>query len=102
MSGRHDIMLRATADGYQPVCDAGRKQHAKLPPGCVVGARIARSRSLPQLRMYWKVLALVVEATGKWRTPEELHLAVKFALGYVTPVLLQTGRRIIVPESTSF
>lgn len=102
MSNRHDIILRVTAEGYAVADDAGHKQHSKLPVGSLVGARIARSRSLPQQRMYWAVLATVVDATGQWRTPEELHLAIKFALGYVNPVLLTSGRRIIVPESTSF
>ena len=102
MISRHDIVLRVTETGYQPACGAGSKQHAKLPVGSLVGARIARSRSLPQQRMYWKVLAAVIDATGRWRTPEELHLAIKFALGYVNPVLLTSGRRVLVPESTSF
>ena len=99
---RHQIALRVTEHGYEPCDEAGRKQHAKLKVGSLVGARVARSRSVVQNALYWRVLQAVVDSTGQWRTPEELHLALKVACGYVDVVRLTNGRMIKVPGSTSF
>lgn len=102
MAGRHDIALRVTERGYEPVSDEGWKQHRRLKPGSLVGARIARSRSIQQHRRYWKVLECAVNATDWWATPELLHIALKEAAGHFTIVRLMNGRMIKVPGSTSF
>jgi len=95
--------LRVTAAGYEPVDEDGATQHAKLKPGSIVGAQIARSRSLPQHRRYWSVLASVVtHCPGNWRTPEALHEALKVATGHVEICRLVDGRLIKIPESTAF
>lgn len=99
---RHQTALRVVDTGYEPADDFGRAQHAKLKAGSLVGARIARSRSVVQNALYWRVLQTVVDATGKWRTAEELHLALKVATGHVDLVRLTNGRMIKVPGSTSF
>lgn len=102
-SQRNRMMLRVTETGYVPDCDASRKQHAKLKPGTLVGAEIARSRSLPQHKRYWKALTAVVAlCPGKWRTPEALHEALKVATGHIEIVQLVDGRLIKIPESTAF
>jgi len=102
MHGRHEVILRVTPEGYKAGDDAAAKQHAKLKVGSLVGARIARSRSIQHQKMYWSVLSAAVRATDWWETPELLHIALKQATGYVTPVRLMNGRLILVPGSTSF
>lgn len=102
MAGRHDIPLRVTAAGYEPASDEGWAQHKKLKPEMLVGARIARSRSIQQHRRYWKVLECAVAATDWWDTPELLHIALKEATGHFTIVRLLNGRMIKVPGSTAF
>jgi hypothetical protein len=102
MHSRHEIMLRVTDDGYQVVCDAAKKQHAKLKTGALVSGRIARSRSIHHHRLYWKVLECAVNATDWWDTPELLHIALKEATGHFTIVRLMNGRMVKVPGSTSF
>lgn len=64
--------------------------------------RLWRERSHEQNALYWRCLERVVEATGKWRTPEELHLALKVATGYVDKVRLVDGRLVLVPGSIAF
>lgn len=102
MAGRHDIPLRVTERGYEPASNDGWAQHKKLRPGTLVGARIARSRSIQHHRLYWKVLECAVAATDCWETPELLHIALKEATGHFTIVRLMNGRMIKVPGSTSF
>lgn len=75
---------------------------SKIPQGSTVTVRVIRSRSARQNAMYWRVLERVVEATERWRTPEELHVVIKIALGLVDIVHLIDGRRVLVPQSTSF
>lgn len=99
---RHTVALRVTETGYAPEDDAARVQHAKFKPGIIVSGEIARSRSLPQHRMYWSVLTKVVASTGKYPTPEKLHLALKVHLGFVEKVQLINGKMVLLTNSTAF
>lgn len=99
---RHVTPLRVTAEGYVPDDAEGRAYHAKLKPGQIVGAEIARSRSLPQHKLYWSVLTKVVETTGDYPTPEKLHLALKVHLGFVEKVRLINGKMVLLDSSTAF
>jgi hypothetical protein len=61
-----------------------------------------RKRSATQNALYWSVLGQVVAATDRWRTPEELHMALKVACGHVDIIRLVDGRRVMVPSSIGF
>ena len=108
MARRHTISLRVTETGYIPDDDAARAQHKKFKVGTVVGAEIARSRSLQQHRLYWEILTKAIyhqreRPDGReWRTPEALHEALKVATGRTELLRLVDGRLVKVPQSTSF
>lgn len=85
-----------------PADDRAAKLLKRLPPRTTIAVRILRHRSPEQLALYWACLQSVVESVGRWRTPEELHLALKVATGRVDVVLLTNGRRILVPQSIAF
>lgn len=74
----------------------------KIPVKTATTIRISRERSHEQNSMYWRVLERTVEATGRWRTAEELHLALKVATGFVDQVRLLDGRLVLVPGSIAF
>src|SRR5690554_6117444 len=60
-------------------------------------------RSLPQHRLYWQALTMVVRATGRWPTPEHLHHELKLACGYrITIVDWETGEISQAVDSISF
>lgn len=100
---RHMVQLRVTEVGYEPICEVGQKQHARLNVGSTVGGEIARGRSVVQNSLYWSVLTKVVtHAPGEWRTPEALHEVLKVATGHVEVVKLVDGRLIKIPQSTAF
>lgn len=67
-----------------------------------VMVRVLRGRSTRQNAYYWAALERAVDATGRWRTPQELHAALRIALGYVDEVKTLAGRRVLVPRSTGF
>ena len=94
-------MLRVTSDGYVPADDEARAQHARLTPDTLIAGRIWRSRSLPQLRLYWGVLDHVAGAT-EWENAERLHQFLKIRLGCWDPVRAPSGKVIAVPWSAAF
>jgi len=60
----------------------------------------ARSRSLPQLRAYWKGLGLLVEATGWTGSVEDFHAELKMRLGmYIEVHSPFTGEVKKIPDS---
>lgn len=74
----------------------------KIPHRHTVAVRVLRPRSHEQLAFYWQILEKTVEATGKFRTSHELHLALKIATGRVETVRLISGRHVLVPDSVAF
>ena len=96
------ILCRRIGGALWPADGRAADTLSRIPQRSAVAVRVMRGRSHAQLAMYWSVLEKVVEATGRWRTPEELHLALKVATGHVDIVRLIDGRRVLVPESTAF
>lgn len=74
----------------------------RIQDGDRAAIRFVAKRSVAQNAMYWDCLEHIIEATGRWRTAEELHLALKVATGRVDVVQLIDGRRVLIPESTAF
>jgi hypothetical protein len=98
---RRPVMLRRTRRGLEPVMPADAEALDAIDIGADVEVTIKRRRSLPQLRLYWSMLAHVVLATGDYPSPEHLHDAVKMALGYTTPIRTIEGGMIYVPDSVA-
>jgi hypothetical protein len=73
-----------------------------IKPGERVRVEIRQSRSVPKLRLYWRMLSYVVEATECAANSETLHSAIKLELGYGTPVKLRNGMMVLVPGSIAF
>lgn len=74
----------------------------KIPHRHTVAVRVLHPRSHEQMALYWHVLEKTVEATGKFRSPQALHLALKIATGRVETVRLIDGRHVLVPDSVAF
>ena len=96
------IVMRHIGGGLFPADATGADLLRHLPPRMPVAVRIMRGRSAVQCALYWSVLEKVVEATGRWRTSQELHLALKVATGHIDIVRLVDGRMVKVPQSTAF
>ena len=96
------VHCRRIGGALWPEDEKSAEMVRKVPRGTSVSVRLLRDRNPEQLKLYWQILDRVVAATGRWRTPEELHLALKIATGHLEEVKLVTGRRILVPESVAF
>ncbi len=68
--GGSNIIIRFSNDGWPS------------PPrvGETIIASIRRARSVSHHRLYWGMLGAVVDATGRWKSKDELHRWVKFRL----------------------
>jgi ferric-dicitrate binding protein FerR (iron transport regulator) len=95
------ILMRRIGGGLWPADDKAAALIRRLRPETPVAVRVLRHRSPEQAALYWRVLGVIM-ATGKWRTAEELHAALKVATGHVDSVRLVDGRRVLVPQSTAF
>lgn len=96
------LQVRRVDEYLVPATEAAKKAIAALPFGKRLEVRLSGDRSHEQLALYWSILEKVVEATGRWHTPEELHLALKVACGYVDKVRLLNGRLVLCPGSIAF
>ena len=79
--------------------DVGKIDH---PAGRKVLVRLDFPRSLPQHRMYWGLLRSVAEATGSWRTADDLHRWVKIELGHYNQHPQPDGTVLIELLPTNF
>lgn len=96
------ILMRRVGGMLHPADEKAAALLRRIPPKTPIAVRILRHRNPEQTALYWSVLTRVVEATGRWRTPEELHMALKVALGMVESMVLISGRKILVPQSTAY
>lgn len=99
---RHLFHVKRDGNALLPADPAAAEEIRRLPEGERITVRASRERSHEQNALYWRVLERVVEATGRWRTAEELHLALKVATGHVDRVLLLDGRLVLCPGSIAF
>lgn len=99
---RAPIMMRRTAHGLFPVAAYDLERLDRYSIGATVEVRIMQRRSLPQQRLYWSILARVVENTDQWPSSEHLHEALKLHLGYTQPLRTVDGRTTWRPDSTAF
>jgi|SRR5215475_656161 len=96
------ILCRRIGGALWPENEKSAEAIRKIPRYTSVSVRILRERNHEQLALYWRVLDRVVEATGRWRCSEELHLALKIATGRISDIQLINGRKVLVPESVAF
>ena len=63
---------------------------------------IRQRRSLPQLRLFWVIMAILAENSEQGLTKEELAAFFKVQCGLGTPVKARSGKVTMVPRSISF
>ena len=96
-------IVRKTGDALSPVSAWDAELIAAHANGTEFDMIARTKRSNPQNSLYWKTLAAVCDATGRWERPEALHMALKVQLGYVEPLMGLDGKvKGMVPDSTSF
>lgn len=96
------IFMVRTPTGLKPAGPFDAERLDSYAFGSTVEVSIKQRRSLPQLRLYWSVLAKAVDNLDGYPSAEALHEALKLHLGYVEPLLTVTGQKVWRPMSASF
>ena len=96
------IFMIRKGNSLAPEMRADLERIEAIKQGDRVRVEIKQSRSIPKLRLYWRMLSYVVEATECAANSETLHSAIKLELGYGTPVKLRNGMMVLVPGSIAF
>ena len=95
-------MIRLTAKGLLPLTAGDAEELNAFANGTTFTLKAHNSRSLEQLRLYWKVLGEAVKATGICASKEHLHDDLKIATGFTRKsVNHDTGEVHLVPDSTA-
>lgn len=99
---RAPIFMRKCRGGLFPASAFDAERLDLCAPGVDIEVTMKQRRSLPQMRLYWGMLARVVENTDGWATSEHLHEAIKLHLGYTRPVKTIDGRPAWMADSIAF
>ena len=99
---RAPVMMRRTVRGLEPLAPFDAERLDQVAIGAVVEVAIKKKRSSPQNRLYWSILAKVVENVEGYPNSERLHEALKLHLGYVRKIKSVTGGEHWLPDSTAF
>jgi hypothetical protein len=90
-------------DGLYPATSADQEMLARYAVGKTLEIRTWQNRSPDQLRLYWGLLnECVANGENKYGSSEDLHEAIKYALGYQRRIVGLDGNIIIFPGSISF
>lgn len=94
-------------DGLKPADDIALDAIRKVKHGEVVLVDIKRPRNLRHHRLYFALVTLVWENLPEetamlYKSPDELHDAIKVMTGLVREVRLPDGRSYIAPGSIAF
>ena len=88
--------------GIVPADTLSEDKMAEMPIGTLIELKPKRGRSLPQMNLYWAVLAEVVKATDAWATSRHLHDAILMDLGYRSVIQRLDGKKYWIPDSIAF
>jgi hypothetical protein len=99
------LILEKRSGAFRPVSQFDAEQMAAFPDGVEFDAKPRTRRSNPQNRLYWSLLAQMIEATwlrDKWPTSAHLHDALLRELGYVHVEFDLSGKPYLARDSASF
>jgi len=97
------IEVETTPRGIRPLTQMDAEELVSMPFGKSFQLVPLTKRSPPQLKTYWKALTIVVQATGKWPSKEQLSNELKFMCGLRQQFIdWETGEVREAPRSISF
>ncbi len=96
-----EFWLRRTLTGFAPEGDEAATDMRRIPLGTSVRCEITRPRSVPQLRYYWSLCALVASNHAELQTREQVDQAIRILSGHVD--LVNVGDQIVkLPRRIAF
>lgn len=95
------ILLRKHMGALRPIDGQGEEYLKNLKDGEIVRAEPKRARNPKQHALYWAAINLCFDHQDTYATPDQLHNAIKVALGYCDMLETKTGK-IAIPKSIAF
>jgi hypothetical protein len=96
------IYLTRTLDGFAFSSEYDRELGSRWPVGTVVRADLHAPRSGKQQRWYRALVRTVWRHQDHYASPEAMHKAIQYRLGYFDLIQLHNGEALIEPRSTAF
>lgn len=95
------LLFRKHLGSLRPADQDATDELAKLKHGQEVRVEIKRMRNPRQHRIYWALISLIFDHQSRYATRDQLHQAIKVAVGYYDEIEGKHGR-IAIPKSISF
>lgn len=96
-----EFWLRRTLHGFAADGDEAAADMRRIPMGTSVRCEITRPRSVPQLRYYWQLCALVAMNHAELQTREQVDQAIRILTGHVD--LVRIGDNVVqLPRRIAF
>ena len=96
------ILLRRHLGSLKPVNRDAYEFIEKIKPGQIVRGDLKRVRNPRQHALYWAAINLCFEHQERYATRQQLHNAIKVAVGYYDEQPGPGGRTLTVPKSIAF
>lgn len=97
-----EALMQKHLGALRPADDTAKAELAKLKHGQTVRVEWKRLRNPRQHALYWALIGLVFEHQERYATRDQLHNAIKVAVGYCDEVEGRGGRTIAIPKSIAF
>lgn len=96
-----EMYLKRTLAGFAPDDDDAQRSLNRIPLGTTVRCEVVKPRSVPQLRQYWAMCALVAMNHAELQTREQVDQALRLLTGHVD--LVKVGDQLLqLPRSIAF
>jgi len=96
------LLCRKHFGALRPADGNAEEALRKLPADQTVRVEVRRMRNPRQHRLYWSLIGLVYEHQTRYATRDQLHQAIKVAVGYYDEIPKRDGQVIAVPHSIAF
>lgn len=96
------MMMRRLGNALVPCSLLDAEFLAERVGSKAVRVQTVEPRSGPRNRLYWAMLRLICANLDPSPTDKKLHEAIKYRLGYTTPVKFKSGETVEVVDSTAY
>jgi hypothetical protein len=96
-----EMYLKRTLTGFAPDDADAVDSLKRIPLGATVRCEVTKPRSVPELRFYWALCALVAQNHAELQTREQVDQALRLLTGHVD--MVRAGERVLqIPRRIAF
>jgi hypothetical protein len=96
-----EFYLKRSLTGFAPDDADAVDSLKRIPLGTTVRCEVTKPRSVPELRFYWALCALVAQNHAELQTREQVDQALRLLTGHVD--MVRAGERVLqIPRRIAF